>query len=68
MTRRAKASSARSTTWSRPSGSRSRAHDDFYRGEAVARVYALLSSILTTGPYEVLYDVLEQADRSGVAA
>jgi heme-degrading monooxygenase HmoA len=43
-------------------------HDDFYRGEALARVYALLGSILTTGPYEVLYDVLEQADRSGVAA
>ena len=44
------------------------AHDDFYRGEALGRVYALLSSILTTGPYEVLYDVLEQADRTGVAA
>jgi heme-degrading monooxygenase HmoA len=44
------------------------AHDDFYRGDQLGRVYALLSSILTTGPYEVLYDVLEQADRSGVAA
>jgi len=43
-------------------------HDDFYRSEAVGRAYALLSSILTTGPYEVLYDVLEQVDRSGVAA
>jgi heme-degrading monooxygenase HmoA len=43
-------------------------HDDFYRGDAASRVYAVLSSILNTGPYEVLYDVLEQADRSGVAA
>jgi len=43
-------------------------HDDFYRSEALGRVYALLASILTTGPYEVLYDVLEHADRSGVAA
>ena len=43
-------------------------HDDFYRSEALSRVYALLASILTTGPYEVLYDVLEHADRSGVAA
>ena len=43
-------------------------HDDFYGGDAASRVYAVLSSILNTGPYEVLYDVLEQADRSGVAA
>jgi heme-degrading monooxygenase HmoA len=43
-------------------------HDDFYRSMAVGRVYAVLSSILTTGPYEVLYEVLEQGDRSGVAA
>jgi heme-degrading monooxygenase HmoA len=43
-------------------------HDDFYRGDAASRVYAVLSSILNTGPYEVLYDVLEQADRTGVAA
>ena len=34
-------------------------HDEFYRGDAVARVYAVLSSILVTGPYEVLYETLE---------
>jgi len=43
-------------------------HDDFYRSMAVERVYAVLSSILTTGPYEILYEVLEQGERSGVAA
>jgi heme-degrading monooxygenase HmoA len=31
-------------------------HDAFYRSEALQRVYAVLSSILTSGPYEVLYD------------
>ncbi len=43
-------------------------HDDFYRSDAVGRVYGVFSSILTTGPYEVLYEVLEHGDRSGVAA
>ena len=44
------------------------AHDEFYRSEELGKVYAVLSSILASGPYEVLYDVLEQGDRSGVAA
>ncbi len=35
-------------------------HDDFYRGDPVARVYSVLSSILVTGPYEVLYETLEE--------
>jgi len=42
-------------------------HDAFYRSGAVGRVYGVLSSILTSGPYEVLYQVLENEDRSGVA-
>lgn len=42
-------------------------HDEFYRSDGVGRVYAVLSSVLTSGPYEVLYEVLEQEDRSGVA-
>jgi len=44
------------------------AHDEFFRSGGLGRVYRVLSSILTTGPYEVLYDVLEQGDRTGVAA
>ena len=34
------------------------AHDDFYRGGGVQRAYAVLASILTSGPYEVLYEPL----------
>jgi heme-degrading monooxygenase HmoA len=33
-------------------------HDAFYRSEGVQRAYAMLSSILTSGPYEVLYEEL----------
>jgi quinol monooxygenase YgiN len=44
------------------------AHDEFYRGEAVQRVYASLQSILESGPFEVLYEALvEDPQRSGVA-
>jgi len=42
-------------------------HDEFYRSGAVGRVYAVLSSVITSGPYEVLYRALEQDDRSRVA-
>ena len=42
-------------------------HDAFYRSEALQRVYAVLSSILTSGPYEVLYDsVTWRRERTGV--
>jgi hypothetical protein len=34
-------------------------HDDFYRSEAISRAYDVLSSILVGGPYEVLYEALE---------
>lgn len=41
-------------------------HDEFFRSGAVGRIYAVLSSILVSGPYEVLYEALESPDRSGV--
>lgn len=41
-------------------------HDEFFRGGAVGRIYAVLASILVSGPYEVLYEALESPDRSGV--
>jgi heme-degrading monooxygenase HmoA len=44
------------------------AHDNFYSGDDVRRIYASLHSILTTGPFEVLYDTLvEEPQRDGVA-
>lgn len=43
-------------------------HDAFYAGDAVRRVYATLQSILTSGPFEVLYDgLVEQPDHDSVA-
>jgi heme-degrading monooxygenase HmoA len=43
-------------------------HDRFYRSDDVRRVYASLHSILTTGPFEVLYDALvEEPQHDGVA-
>ncbi len=43
------------------------AHDAFYRSEPLQRVYAVLSSILTSGPYEVLYDTVSwHREPSGV--
>ena len=43
-------------------------HDDFYGGEFVQRIYGTLHSILTGGPYEVLYDgVVEQPRHDNVA-
>ena len=42
------------------------AHDEFLRDGAVGRVYAALASILTGGPFEVLYHPLETPRRCGV--
>jgi len=42
------------------------AHDDFYQGEQVRLVYGTLQSILTSGPFEVLYDaVVEEPQHDG---
>ncbi len=44
------------------------AHDRFYSGDDVRRIYASLQSILTAGPFEVLYDALvEEPQPDGVA-
>jgi heme-degrading monooxygenase HmoA len=34
------------------------AHDDFYKTPTVQRIYGTLHSILTSGPFEVLYDAV----------
>ena len=39
------------------------AHDEFYAGEAVRRIYGTLQSILTSGPFEVLYDGLIETEQ-----
>jgi heme-degrading monooxygenase HmoA len=42
------------------------AHDDFYQGPQVQQVYGTLQSILTSGPFEVLYDaVVEEPQHDG---
>ena len=42
------------------------AHDDFYQGAQVQLVYGTLQSILTSGPFEVLYDaVVEEPQHDG---
>jgi heme-degrading monooxygenase HmoA len=42
-------------------------HDAFYASDGMRRAYAVLSSILTSGPYEILYeDLIEQRDKSGI--
>jgi hypothetical protein len=44
------------------------AHDDFYTTDVVKSVYDSLRSILTGGPFEVLYDsVVEQPRHDNVA-
>ena len=44
------------------------AHDEFYGGGHVQRVYGTLHSILTSGPFEVLYDgLVEQPRHDNVA-
>jgi heme-degrading monooxygenase HmoA len=43
------------------------AHDEFYRSDGVQRAYAVLASILTSGPFEVLYEPLVgEQEHSGV--
>jgi len=45
------------------------AHDRFFSSEGLQRCYGLLGSVLTSGPYEVLYQpMVEQPVRTGVAA
>ena len=39
------------------------AHDEFYAGDAVRRIYSTLQSILTSGPFEVLYDGLIETEQ-----
>jgi heme-degrading monooxygenase HmoA len=42
------------------------AHDDFYQSQPVQRIYGTLHSILTSGPFEVLYDdVVEEPQHDG---
>lgn len=42
------------------------AHDDFYQSQSVQRIYGTLHSILTSGPFEVLYDdVVEEPQHDG---
>jgi heme-degrading monooxygenase HmoA len=44
------------------------AHDEFYAGDDVRRVYGTLQSILTSGPFEVLYDgLVEEPQTDNVA-
>ena len=44
------------------------AHDQFYSSEGLRRAYATLSSVLTSGPFEVLYeDLVSQREQSGVS-
>jgi len=44
------------------------AHDGFYAGDDVRRVYCTLHSILTSGPFEVLYDgLVEHPEHDNVA-
>ena len=57
-TRAERRRSATSTSSSRPSGSRSTSHDEFYQSPPVQRIYGTLQSILTSGPFEVLYDAV----------
>ena len=38
-------------------------HDDFYASETVQRIYGTLQSILTSGPFEVLYEALVEQPR-----
>ncbi len=44
------------------------AHDRFFSSDGLQRCYGLLSSVLTSGPYDVLYQpMIEQPVRAGVA-
>ena len=43
-------------------------HDEFYKSPPVQRVYGTLHSILTSGPFEVLYDTLVEEPQHDNAA
>jgi heme-degrading monooxygenase HmoA len=42
------------------------AHDAFYSSPGVRRIYGQLQSILTGGPFEVLYETMVEEDKSRV--
>ena len=44
------------------------AHDDFYQGERVRKIYGSLQSIFTSGPFEVLYDAVVEEPQHDNAA
>jgi hypothetical protein len=44
------------------------AHDDFYQGKRVQKIYGSLHSILTSGPFEVLYDAVVEEPQHDNAA
>jgi heme-degrading monooxygenase HmoA len=43
-------------------------HDDFYQSQPVQRIYGTLHSILTSGPFEVLYDAVVEEQQHDNAA
>ena len=43
-------------------------HDEFYQTAPVQRIYGTLHSILTSGPFEVLYDTLVEEPQHDNAA
>jgi len=43
------------------------AHDAFFSSDGVQRSYETLQSILTSGPFEVLYEAVETSEASEVA-
>jgi len=44
------------------------AHDDFYQSDRVRKIYGSLQSILTSGPFEVLYDAVVEEPQHDNAA
>ena len=44
------------------------AHDEFYQSQTVQRIYGTLQSILTSGPFEVLYDAVVEEPQHDSAA
>ena len=43
-------------------------HDEFYQRRLVRRIYGSLQSILTSGPFEVLYDAVVEEPQHDNAA
>ena len=44
------------------------AHDEFYSSQSVQQIYGTLHSILTSGPFEVLYDAVVEEPQHDNAA